>query len=195
MSETPQQSPPISEKEIIDVCQVFRGLHAAIDASKGNATARVIGAAMTAGLARSVLAEAGDALKIRVTAPLRWLGDIEQRIIDGKRIRRENDWPKADAVLLELRTKAAKTKPAQRQPLGKNGRLLYRKLCALPEDEAMTNPEILDWFAGKKLFIDAGALTKDILPPLRPYGLKNTPRIGYSIPLADRPKKIIITRR
>jgi hypothetical protein len=79
---------------------------------------------------------------------------------------------------------------ADRPPLGENARLLYEYLIYLPEHEAMTGPKILDWFMQKhSKNVDQGTLTKEIIPALKPYGIENTPRIGYQIPISHRPKK------
>ncbi len=53
----------------------------------------------------------------------------------------------------------------------------------------MTGPEILDALVEQDVIIDQSTLTQKIIPELKPYGLRNKPRVGYHIPAAERPKK------
>jgi hypothetical protein len=67
------------------------------------------------------------------------------------------------------------------QPLTEKARLIYKKLLILEQHEAMTLPEIQDWFyKTKEKDLDEGTW-KDIRKELIPYGLKNKPRVGYYI--------------
>ena len=74
----------------------------------------------------------------------------------------------------------------EREPLSSNARKVYEILIVLPEHEALTGPQILDRLESLGLIIDQSTLTKNILPELRQYGLKNKPRVGYYIPLSCR---------
>jgi hypothetical protein len=83
----------------------------------------------------------------------------------------------------------AKAKPI-RKPLGKIPALVFDHLLTLPEHKALNGPEILKWMADEHgIFKTERDLYKEILPPIKPFGLRNDPRIGYSIPLAARPTK------
>ena len=78
------------------------------------------------------------------------------------------------------------TSPLINVPLPSRPKLIYEKLISLQEHEAMTGPEILDWLSKKHgINIDEGTLRNTYLKPLKPYGLVNTPRVGYYI---RRPK-------
>ncbi len=67
------------------------------------------------------------------------------------------------------------------EPLPKKDRLIYEKLKNLKPHEAMTLPEIQDWlYNNHKKNLDEGTW-KEIRKRLKPYGLKNKPRIGYFI--------------
>lgn len=78
-----------------------------------------------------------------------------------------------------------------RLPLGEKAALLYEKLISLPEHRGMTGPKILDWFSDEHgEIVDHGTLAKEIIPALKPYGLRPARRIGYFIPPKDRPRKI-----
>jgi len=68
-------------------------------------------------------------------------------------------------------------------PLTKKARLIRDKLKTLPEGDAMTRKEILDWLAGldDPIYMDEGRFNK-IRKELLPYGLQNKPRIGYYFP-------------
>jgi len=81
---------------------------------------------------------------------------------------------------LEKEAAAGKTQE-RRTPLGKRAAMLYEYLRSLPEHEAKTTPELLEWWSqttGRE--IDEGAL-RDVLEELKPYGLKNKPRVGFYI--------------
>jgi hypothetical protein len=96
---------------------------------------------------------------------------------------------RTQAIVAKLKILSSERTPI-REPLGTNASLLYEKLITLPEHVGITGPAVLDWFSeehGK--IVDQSTLTKEILPPLKPYGLRNKPKIGYFIPLAERPNK------
>jgi len=81
-----------------------------------------------------------------------------------------------------------KTKPTKarggeekREPLSDNQAAIYELLKELPEHKAMTGKEILKKLEGKGIIIDQSTLTKNIIPALRPYGVKNKRGAGYYI--------------
>jgi hypothetical protein len=66
-------------------------------------------------------------------------------------------------------------------PLLKNARLIYEKLKSLPEHQAMTRPEILNWLAKEcEIYLDEGEFNR-LRKELKTRGLKNRPRVGYYI--------------
>jgi hypothetical protein len=69
------------------------------------------------------------------------------------------------------------------KPLSANAAAVYELLKALLEYKAMKGREILKALENQNpsIFIDQSTLTKNIIPELRPYGVKNKPRIGYYI--------------
>jgi len=96
-------------------------------------------------------------------------------------------------VYIELRRlvrEAIKNPPSKdRIPLGGNAGLLFEKLITLPEHKGMTGRQITDWLQNDHdTIIDESRVAKELVPALKPYGIKNTPRIGYYIPLSKRPK-------
>ena len=71
------------------------------------------------------------------------------------------------------------------EPLGKVARLVYEKLSSLKEHEAMTLPEIQNWYEKKTpKSLDEGTW-KNIRKELEPWGLHNKPRVGYYIRSAE----------
>ena len=70
----------------------------------------------------------------------------------------------------------------QKQPVSKRARVIHSKLIGFNSLEAMTTPQLLDWLSEKPRNdnIDEKTLRK-ALDELKPYGLKNKPRIGYYI--------------
>ena len=72
-------------------------------------------------------------------------------------------------------------KAEQTQPLPKKARLIYEKLNTLQPHEAMTLPEIQNWFENEHhINLDEGTW-KDIRRELMFYGLKNRAKVGYYI--------------
>jgi len=68
-----------------------------------------------------------------------------------------------------------------RVPLSKTAKPIYEKLKGLAEHEAMTLPEIQNWYESEfQKNLDEGTW-KDVRKELKPYGLRNKPRIGYYI--------------
>jgi len=69
------------------------------------------------------------------------------------------------------------------KPLSANAAAVYELLKALLEYKAMKGREILKALENQNpsIFIDQSTLTKNIIPELKPYGVKNRPRIGYYI--------------
>lgn len=67
-------------------------------------------------------------------------------------------------------------------PLSENQTAVYDLLKNLPEYKAMTGKEILRQLEDEKAIImDQSTLTKNIIPALRPYGVKNKRGAGYYI--------------
>jgi hypothetical protein len=73
------------------------------------------------------------------------------------------------------------------RPLTKKGYAVYELLKALPDGKAMVAQEIMDELARyegddapKGIRIDSGTF-KEIVRELKPYGLKNRPKVGYYI--------------
>ena len=80
-----------------------------------------------------------------------------------------------------VETAAPKIPQKLLEPLSPKARLIYEKLLGLKQSEAMTTPEILDWLSREhQKDIDEGTFGK-LLKEIKPYGLKNKPRIGYYI--------------
>jgi hypothetical protein len=83
---------------------------------------------------------------------------------------------------------AAREKPTEasdkikREPLSDNQAAVYDLLKNLPEHKAKTGKEILQELQNNGLIIDQSTLTKNIIPALRPYGVKNKRGAGYYIP-------------
>jgi len=68
----------------------------------------------------------------------------------------------------------------KREPLTEKAKLVYEKLKGLQKHEAMTGPAILNWFSAEHdLEIDSATLRSSYLKPLKAYGLKNKPKVGY----------------
>lgn len=72
-------------------------------------------------------------------------------------------------------------------PLSKNARAVLELLRQLGPEEALSGPEILDDLDRAGTSIDQSTLTKNIIPALEAYGVRNLPRVGYYIarPKAD----------
>jgi len=96
----------------------------------------------------------------------------------------------ATAALEKMRSDSIATAAVRRKPLGEIPALLYEHLLTLPEHKAMNGPAILEWLAKKSHVVSEDTFYKDILPVLEPYGLMNKKRIGYHIPLSERPNTI-----
>jgi hypothetical protein len=74
------------------------------------------------------------------------------------------------------------TKPKKKlKPLSEKAAAVLELLKTLPEHRGMTGPKILETLDKKNIMIDQSTLTKNIIPELKPYGVKNRPRIGYYI--------------
>jgi hypothetical protein len=95
----------------------------------------------------------------------------------------------SEALRLDSRLITAIRLPCQREPLGRLASLIFEQLLTLEEHKAMTGPKILEWLARKRHNVSPDRLNKEILPTLKPYGLKNKRQNGYYIPLSARPKK------
>ncbi|MGH7176744.1 MAG: hypothetical protein ACREJC_05130 [Tepidisphaeraceae bacterium] len=78
---------------------------------------------------------------------------------------------------------------AVREPLTPHAAKVYEMLLALPEHKAMTTKDILDRLGEKSIFIDESTFYNRIIKELEQYGLRNRPKVGYYIPLSDRPAR------
>ena len=67
------------------------------------------------------------------------------------------------------------------KPLSERAAAVLELLKTLPEHRGMTGPKILETLDAKSINIDQSTLTKNIIPELKSYGVKNRPRIGYYI--------------
>ncbi|HPC94988.1 MAG TPA: hypothetical protein PLU87_08610 [Sedimentisphaerales bacterium] len=94
-------------------------------------------------------------------------------------------WYPALDVALATVEKDLSNKP----PMGATAALIYEKLLQLPKHRGMDTTALLNWLSdaqaanaeGRDLvFIDEGTL-RGHLKQIKPYGLKNAPRIGYYI--------------
>ena len=75
-----------------------------------------------------------------------------------------------------------KKKPKKKlKPLSDKTAAVLELLKTLPEHRGMTGPKILETLDARSIHIDQSTLTKNIIPELRPHGVKNKPRIGYYI--------------
>jgi len=74
-----------------------------------------------------------------------------------------------------------KKKLKKKQPLSEKASAVLELLKTLPEHRGMTGPKILETLDAKSIHIDQSTLTKNIIPELQSYGVKNKPRIGYYI--------------
>lgn len=68
-----------------------------------------------------------------------------------------------------------------KEPLSENQAAVYELLKELPKHKAMIGKEILKKLEDKIIIIDQSTLTKNIIPALRPYGIKNKRGVGYYI--------------
>lgn len=78
---------------------------------------------------------------------------------------------------LKKKSSAAKTN----EPLSDKALAVLNLLQNLPPNKALTGPQIIDKLSKEKMSLDQSALTKSIIPALKPHGVKNKPRIGYYI--------------
>ena len=67
------------------------------------------------------------------------------------------------------------------KPLSEKAAAVLELLKTVPEHRGMIGPKILEALDKKNILIDQSTLTKNIIPELKPYGVKNRPRIGYYI--------------
>jgi len=76
-----------------------------------------------------------------------------------------------------------KDEQIQREPLSENAVAVYELLKGLPQHRGLKGREILEKLEHreKPIIIDQSTLTKNIIPALRPYGVKNKPGAGYFI--------------
>lgn len=70
---------------------------------------------------------------------------------------------------------------AKPEPLSRRARIVYERLLALKAHEAMTFPEIQDYYESQtEKNLDEGTW-KDLRRELEPYGLANKRKVGYYI--------------
>ncbi len=82
------------------------------------------------------------------------------------------------AVVSTLRERE---QPQEPEPLSRRARIVYERLLVLKAHEAMTFPEIQDYYESKtEKSLDEGTW-KDLKRELDPYGLANRPKVGYYI--------------
>lgn len=84
-------------------------------------------------------------------------------------------------IKLDLQSNGLLDQGLGRKPLSERSAMIYKKLRSLKPHQAMTTPKIQEWYereTGKNL--DEGTWNK-IRKALLPYGLKNSPRVGYYI--------------
>ncbi len=92
--------------------------------------------------------------------------------------------------LLKTAVEVLTRTPPTREPLRAPAAKAYEMLLGLPEHRAMTTREILDALGSRhNIYIDESTWTKDVAPELVAYGMKNRRRVGYYIPIEERPKK------
>jgi hypothetical protein len=81
-----------------------------------------------------------------------------------------------------------RSETAPRIPLSKRAVPIYERLRSLKEHEAMTLPEIQEWYANKtNKELDDGTW-KRIRKELEPYGLRNRANVGYYIREIEPPE-------
>jgi hypothetical protein len=81
----------------------------------------------------------------------------------------------------EILAREQASNKTSKPPLTKRTYKIYEKLCSLEQGQAMTTPDIQEWWykeTGKQL--DEGEF-KRIRRALKPYGMKNMPKVGYYI--------------
>jgi len=78
---------------------------------------------------------------------------------------------------LKKKSSAANTN----EPLSDKALAVLNLLQELSPHQGLTGPKILEKLDNKNILIDQSTLTKSIIPALKPYGVKNKPRIGYYI--------------
>jgi len=78
---------------------------------------------------------------------------------------------------LKKKSSAANTN----EPLSDKALAVLHLLQEQPPYQGLTGPQILKKLDDKKIIISQSALTKSIIPALKPHGVKNKPRIGYYI--------------
>lgn len=67
------------------------------------------------------------------------------------------------------------------EPLSDKALAVLNLLQNLPPNNALIGRLIIDELSKKNIFLDQSALTKSIIPALKPHGVKNKPRVGYYI--------------
>jgi len=87
----------------------------------------------------------------------------------------------AQALASKQPTEASGKAETKQEPLSDNQASVYDLLKTLPEHKALTGKEILHQLEDKGIIIDQSTLTKNIIPALRPYGVKNKRGAGYYI--------------
>lgn len=70
---------------------------------------------------------------------------------------------------------------ANNEPLSGKALAVLHLLREQPPNQGLTGPQILTKLDDKKIIISQSALTKSIIPALKPHGVRNKKRIGYYI--------------
>lgn len=104
--------------------------------------------------------------------------DIMQWCIDNQR---KKDEPSTAEQKLSEAGEETKKHKKELKPLSEKAAAVLELLKTAPEHRGMTGPKILEALDKKNILIDQSTLTKNIIPELKPYGVKNRPRIGYYI--------------
>jgi hypothetical protein len=87
--------------------------------------------------------------------------------------------PNEDSAEGTRKKEKKQDKTATLEPLSYKAAAVLTLLENLPVGRALTGKKILGELDKQNIFIDQGTLTKRIIPALKPYGVKNKPRIGY----------------
>lgn len=75
-------------------------------------------------------------------------------------------------------------------PLSEAAAKVRQMLLELPEERALTGPEIWEkLWAAHKINVDQSTLRKYIIPALKPYGVEHAPKLGYRIRPSFRPPR------
>lgn len=97
----------------------------------------------------------------------------------------EWNWPNIITMLESLeienghKSKEKSSADNNNKPLSDKTIAVLDLLKELRPNTGLTGPKILKKLYDKNIIFDQSTLTKSIIPALKPYGVKNKPRIGY----------------